>query len=179
MPQKITARRPKALILRWVPNRNNSEIGVWVRVKTCGKSARLCIAICIRGKPYQKQDKKACVGCSFRLNTRVCRIDKWLSDLKCPLKLMRNRAMLHYIIRSQNPAYCKPHSAYRPACVTMPIGSFKIRSKISHTLTPKMVKHTKRSYEYKKLLVANALFKLYYWIQLHATTISHARKHYT
>lgn len=37
-----------------------------VRVKMCGKSAQLCIAICMRGKPYQEQDKEVCVGRSFR-----------------------------------------------------------------------------------------------------------------
>lgn len=48
-------------------------------VKTCGKSVRLYVVIHMRGKPYQKQDKEVCVGYSFRLNIRVCRIDKWLS----------------------------------------------------------------------------------------------------
>jgi hypothetical protein len=38
----------------------------WEKMKTCGKSARLCIVISITGKPYQKQDKKACIGGSFR-----------------------------------------------------------------------------------------------------------------
>jgi hypothetical protein len=48
-----------------------------VRVKTCGKSARLCKAIRIRGKPYREQDK---IGTEelfvLAINVRVCRIDK-------------------------------------------------------------------------------------------------------
>ncbi len=80
VPQKITATSIKKLnSLMGPPIETIVEIGVVVRVKTCGKSARLCMAICITGKPYQKQDKKVCIGSSFRLNIRVCRIDKWLS----------------------------------------------------------------------------------------------------
>jgi hypothetical protein len=37
--------------------KHHGKHGAWVTVKLCGKSARLCIAICIRGKPYWKQDK--------------------------------------------------------------------------------------------------------------------------
>ncbi len=50
-----------------------------VMVKMCGKSAQLYVVIYTMGKPYWKQDKEVCVGRSFRLNTRVCRIDRWLS----------------------------------------------------------------------------------------------------
>lgn len=53
-----------------------------VRVKTCGKSARLCAAMYVEGKPYQEQDKVGVDGGFVPVfNTRVCRIDKWLSTL--------------------------------------------------------------------------------------------------
>ena len=59
---------------------NRLECTFRVRVKTCGKSARLYEVIHMRGKPYREQDK---IGTKelfvLAINVRVCRIDKWLS----------------------------------------------------------------------------------------------------
>jgi len=49
-----------------------------VRVKTCGKSARLCVAIRTGGKPYLEQDKAVRPVVCSDLNVRVCCIEKWL-----------------------------------------------------------------------------------------------------
>lgn len=49
-----------------------------VRVKTCGKSARTGSVMGQRGKPCLEQDKAACSVVRPDLNTRVCRLDKWL-----------------------------------------------------------------------------------------------------
>ncbi len=68
----------------------------WIRVKTCGKSVRLCTVMCVMGKPYQKQDKQHVSVVHSGLSMRVRRIDKWLSIC----------IMLHCICKSQNPAYC-------------------------------------------------------------------------
>ena len=38
-------------------NRQSSVKGMLVRVKMCGKSAQLMLAMAIRGKPYLEQDK--------------------------------------------------------------------------------------------------------------------------
>ena len=76
VPQKITA---KILV-------------ILVRVKTCGKSARSASAMDLRGKPYQEQGKTVCPVVRSDLNTRVCRIDKWLS-LHAVIR-MRNRIRL-------------------------------------------------------------------------------------
>ena len=77
VPQKITA---KILV-------------VLERVKTCGKSARSNAVMYLGGKPYQEQDKTVCPVVRSDLNTRVCRIDKWLS--------LYSRKMS----KEQNPAY--------------------------------------------------------------------------
>ncbi len=53
VPQKITA----------------SIDSMLVRVKTCGKSARLRAVMCARGKPYLEQDKTVCTV--FRSDWRV------------------------------------------------------------------------------------------------------------
>jgi hypothetical protein len=49
-----------------------------VRVKMCGKSAQLYAVMYVMGKPYPEQDKIGTFGGLFRLNVRVCRIDRWL-----------------------------------------------------------------------------------------------------
>ena len=48
-------------------------------VKTCGKSARYYAVMRIMGKPTLEQDKIGTCDGLFRLNVRVCRLDKWLS----------------------------------------------------------------------------------------------------
>ena len=56
-------------------NRLSRSLGP-VRVKTCGKSARLYSVMDEGGKPYLEQDKAARSVVRPDLNARVCRIDK-------------------------------------------------------------------------------------------------------
>jgi len=65
VPQKITA------------------IEDMVRVKMGGKSTQFNTVMYWMGKPYREQSKIVCIGYSFRLNTRVCCIDKWSPIYRC------------------------------------------------------------------------------------------------
>lgn len=55
---------------------------VRVRVKMCGKSAQVYVAIHVQGKPYREQGKIGMYSRLFWLNMRVCRLDTWLPTVK-------------------------------------------------------------------------------------------------
>ncbi len=57
-------------------NRHTLYFLCMVRVKTCGKSARHMTVMPYAGKPYPEQGKIGVDGSLFRLETRVCRLDK-------------------------------------------------------------------------------------------------------
>ena len=67
-----------------------------VRVKTCGKSARMKLAIVLWGKPYREQGKIGMCGRLFRLNMRVCRLDTWLPMVKSLLFTKTESGLLFY-----------------------------------------------------------------------------------
>lgn len=58
-------------------NRPTGLVPRWVRVKTCGKSARSAVAILPDGQTLlgARQNRHVSVSL-FRLNMRVCRLDR-------------------------------------------------------------------------------------------------------
>ena len=83
---------------RKVPQKINHHRKV-VRVKTCGKSARIDVVMRLLGKPHLEQDKIGRLESPVLGDLRVCRLDRWL------LRPVRERPYV------QNPAYKLPKRA--------------------------------------------------------------------
>ena len=93
----------------------------FVRVKTCGKSARIITAMWWWGKPHLEQDK---IGRRFNVSMqswRVCRKDRWL---------------LRHACAAQNPAYTRTYIHLRAAIVLWLFFYAPLIQGTSHTIVP-------------------------------------------